>query len=145
MNTEEILNEITKIERDLNRLKQLVKDGNENGPTIMEAFNAVSVEGDKGSLKKKTMLLLLRKGYKFLNELEGVDVYHLLAMREIGITAASMIVVVLEHYGVKVKVPEDKSFPVYRRVQEKGLSGRKLKEILPKKIEEMRSRMHFRD
>ena len=93
------------------RLKDAESANNGNGDDgtllLSKAFDSLYFKGGAYDvLKSRTHLCFDRAGYKTVGQFSGKDIIDLLNVRNAGVVVCAIMIVVLEHFGVQIAVPD---------------------------------------
>lgn len=119
--------------------------------SLEDAFDHFEVKNDTGNMKKRAYNTLMRAGYgsygrKDIMQFEGMSAYELLAIRNMGNNLLAIIIVMLEHFGVSIEIPDtdcDTNMSYYRRLREIRNHNVTAMIRLKKLIDEYRDRITF--
>ncbi|MBP3502024.1 MAG: hypothetical protein J6K42_00875 [Clostridia bacterium] len=73
---------------------------------IKDVFDKYYVEGDSNNKVKARIFNVMSREFECVGDLEGKSIYDLLKLRNLGSVSCAIIVIVLEHYGVHIKIPD---------------------------------------
>ena len=155
---EEELAELIKINNQLKDENELLRNRlsmptqkNNAELSLEEAFSHFEVEADSGSTKKiRAYNALVRSSYreKRIIEFEGISAYELLAIRNMGFNSLAIIIIMMEHFGVSIEIPDIDcaiDMPYYRTLHFSSKHTKATMIKLKKAIKENRARIIFKD
>lgn len=73
--------------------------------SIEEMLEQFYVKDDSHGIQARLKLLLKRGGFKVVGDFRGKNIYELLKIRGTGPVMHAIIIIVLEHYGIDIEIP----------------------------------------
>lgn len=141
-------NEALAKENQLLREKLRISSRKENnGIKLDEAFDRFRITGSNGNQIKSRVYNSYCVGEnKFVEEFKNKSAYELFLVNRTGYTSCAIFIIVLEHFGVKIEIPDTDckhSMSYYAQVKLIGKANYSSILQLKTKIDEWRPRIYF--
>lgn len=80
---------------------------------LSDAFDSFYFKGGRyGGAKNRSYNCFNRAGYETIKQFEGKSIIDLLDVRNAGVFACALVIIVLEHFGVQIAIQDTNDLPV---------------------------------